>query len=69
MYLLHPKAVSSNQSFKSRYDERHRDQDEDMPILSNDDEMDDAAPRNDALTLEQQKAELKRRIMQPAPKR
>lgn len=49
-----------------RYDDRGRDQDEDEPILSNE-EYDEAAQQ--ALTLEQQKAELKRRIMQPAPRR
>jgi hypothetical protein len=59
-------------NIKIRYDERYRDQDDDEPILSNEDgDYEDAAdqPGMAALTLEQQKAELKRRIMQPAPKR
>ena len=51
-----------------RYDERRREQDDDEPILS-DEAYEEGAPSNAALSLEQQKAELKRRIMQPAPKR
>lgn len=51
-----------------RYDERHhRDQDDDEPIP--DDHYSDEAAGMPALTLEQQKAELKRRIMQPAAKK
>lgn len=54
-----------------RYNEEHRvhrDQDDDEPIQRSGDGYDDESA-GVPLTFEQQKAELKRRIMQPQPKK
>ena len=54
--------------FLNRYDDRvHREQDDDEPIPVDGDGYDDAPGM--PLSLEQQKAELKRRIMQAPPKK